>query len=78
MSWMPNNIYNNTVVHAACYANNPDMLLYLLRDLGRSPNPLNSDPSPLKFSIKTSNTRLLEILACNGAYYTFDEVCNNI
>lgn len=53
------NIYNNTVVHAACYANNPAMLTYLLKDLGRTPNPLNSDPSPLKFSIKTINPKLL-------------------
>ena len=26
-----NNIYNNTVVHAACYAHNQTMLIYLLK-----------------------------------------------
>ena len=72
------NIYNNTVVHAACYANNSDMLIYLLKDLHRNPNPLNSDPSPLKFSIKTNNARMLEILACYGAYYIFDDIHNNV
>lgn len=72
------NIYKNTVIHAACYANNPNMLIYLLKKLERSPNPVNSDPSPLKFSIKTNNPKLLEILACYGAYYIFDEIYNNV
>ena len=54
------------------------MLTYLLGDLKQDPNPVNGDPSPLKYCIKASNARLLEILTHYGAYYIFDDVCNNV
>lgn len=72
------NIYCNTLVHAACYGDNPKMLTYLLSDLKQDPNPVNSEPSPLKYCIKASNARLLEILTHYGAYYIFDDVYNNV
>jgi hypothetical protein len=36
------NIYNNTLVHAACFSTEYKMLLYVLNDLKRDPNPNNS------------------------------------
>lgn len=72
------NIYSNTLVHAACYGSNPEMLTYLLGELKMDPNPPNGDPSPLKYCIKASNARLLEILTHYGAYYIFDDVYNNV
>lgn len=72
------NINSNTLVHAACFGNDPKMLLYLLHDLKQDPNPPNGEPSPIKYCIKQSNQRLLEILIHYGAYYIFDDVYNNL
>lgn len=54
------------------------MLIYLLDDLKHDPNPPNVDPSPLKYCIRMGCSRLSEILIHYGAYYIFDDVCNNV
>jgi hypothetical protein len=53
-------------------------LASVLKDLNSSPNPANTDTSPLKIAMKAGNNKMVELLAAKGAYYVFGDVMNNL
>jgi len=67
-----------SMIHSAVYSGDIKILKHVLNVMKCSPNPPNSEISPLKIAMKISNTKMVEMLICKGAYYVFGDVYNNI
>ena len=66
------------MIHAAVYSMDVKVLAYVLNHMKCSPNPPNSEVAPLKIAMKVGNAKMVELLICKGAYYSFNDVYNNI
>jgi len=45
------------------------MMHYLLDDLKKEATPLTYDHTPLKYSMKSDNIKMVELLITRGGYY---------
>jgi hypothetical protein len=66
------------MIHSAVYSGETKILSHVLKVMKCSPNPPNSETSPLKIAMKIGNSKMVEMLICKGAYYAFGDVYNNI
>lgn len=66
------------MIHSAVYSGDIRILKHVLNAMKCSPNPPNSETSPLKIAMKIGNAKMVEMLICKGAYYVFGDVYNNI
>jgi ankyrin repeat protein len=74
-----NSIFSHvSMIHSAVYSGDIKILKHVLQTMGCSPNPPNSETSPLKIAMKIGNSKMVEMLICKGAYYVFGDVQNNI
>jgi hypothetical protein len=74
-----NSIFSHvSMIHSAVYSGEIKILKHVLNVMKCSPNPPNSDTSPLKIAMKIGNSKMVEMLICKGAYYGFGDVYNNI
>ena len=74
-----NSIFSHvSMIHSAVYSGEIKILRHVLNVMKCSPNPPNSDTSPLKIAMKIGNCKMVETLICKGAYYAFGDVYNNI
>lgn len=74
-----NSIFNHvSMIHSAVYSTDVKILKYVLNTMKCSPNPPNSEVSPLKIAMKIGNSKMVELLICKGSYYAFGDVYNNI
>ena len=74
-----NSIFNHvSMIHAAVYSMDVKILGSVLNNMKCSPNPLNSEVSPLKIAMKIGHAKMVELLICRGSYYAFGDVYNNI
>jgi len=74
-----NSIFSHvSMIHSAVYSGDTKILKHVLNVMKCSPNPPNSETSPLKIAMKLSNAKMVEMLICKGAYYVFGDVYNNV
>ncbi len=74
-----NSIFSHvSMIHSAVYSGDIKILKHVLQTMACSPNPPNSETSPLKIAMKIGNSKMVEMLICKGAYYVFGDVQNNI
>ena len=74
-----NSIFSHvSMIHSAVYSGETKILNHVLKVMKCSPNPPNSETSPLKIAMKIGNSKMVEMLICKGAYYVFGDVYNNI
>ena len=74
-----NSIFNHvSMTHSAVYSGDVRILKHVLNVMKCSPNPPNSETSPLKIAMKVGNARMVEMLVAKGAYYVFGDVMNNV
>ncbi len=66
-----------SIVGCAIYSGEYTVLEYVLDELKISPNPQKSESPPIKLALKASNIEMTELLVRRGAYYKFQDVCNN-
>jgi hypothetical protein len=74
-----NSIFSHvSMIHSAVYSGDIKILKHILNVMKLSPNPANSEISPLKIAMKMCNSKMVELLICKGSYYVFGDVCNNV
>jgi ankyrin repeat protein len=74
-----NSIFSHvSMIHSAVYSGETRILKHVLNVMHCSPNPPNSETSPLKIAMKVGNSKMVEMLIAKGAYYVFGDVYNNI
>ncbi|KAL4483906.1 hypothetical protein ABPG72_013912 [Tetrahymena utriculariae] len=70
--------YQYTLVHAACFGNEIEVLKYLLDVLKKDPVPMNEQQPPLKICFRAENQQLAELLISRGAYFQYGSFCHNV
>lgn len=74
-----NSVFSHvSMIHSAVYSGEIKILKHVLNVMKCSPNPPNSEISPLKIAMKITNYKMVELLIAKGAYYVFGDVYNNI
>lgn len=74
-----NSVFSHvSMIHSAVYSGEIKILKHVLNVMKCSPNPPNSEISPLKIAMKITNYKMVELLIAKGAYYLFGDVYNNI
>lgn len=74
-----NSIFSHvSMIHSAVYSGEIKILKHVLNVMRCSPNPPNSEISPLKIAMKICNYKMVELLICKGSYYVFGDVYNNL
>ena len=67
-----------TLVHAAAFGNECEMLKLLIDIFKREPTPLSYEQTPLRYVVKSENENMIELLLTRGAYYIYNDFHNNI